>query len=200
MTTENTFRFIIIALFSTTISISIYFRRKADNTGQDEITFEQEGKWISFFRSTFALAGFLGMFTYMIYPPAMAWAQITLPTSLRWVGIGMMGTTLPLLYWMFRNLGNNITPTVITREKHQLVVTGPYRYIRHPLYTFGGLNFLGLSMASANLFIFIFLALGMYILSLRTLIEEAHLIEKFGDQYRDYIQTTGRYFPKLRTN
>lgn len=198
MTTENTFRFITIVLFFIAINISIHYRKKANDTGKDEITFEQEGKWISFLRSTFALAGYLGMMTYMIYPPAMAWAQIDLPDTARWVGIGIMAAMLPLLYWMFSNLGNNITPTVVTREEHQLVSTGPYRYIRHPLYTFGGLNFLGLSLASANLFIFISYALGMYILSLRTPIEEAHLVEKFGDQYRTYMKNTGRYLPKLK--
>jgi protein-S-isoprenylcysteine O-methyltransferase Ste14 len=36
------------------------------------------------------------------------------------------------------------------------------------------------------------------ILNARTQIEEARLIERFGDQYRDYMKATGRYWPKIR--
>jgi protein-S-isoprenylcysteine O-methyltransferase Ste14 len=40
--------------------------------------------------------------------------------------------------------------------------------------------------------------LGFILLSLRTPNEEAHLIEKFGDEYLDYMKRTGRYLPRLK--
>jgi len=41
------------------------------------------------------------------------------------------------------------------------------------------------------------MATGWPVLMARTPIEEAHLVERFGDEYRQYMQRTGRYFPKL---
>ena len=104
---------------------------------------------------------------------------------------------LPLIYWLFSSLGKNVTPTVAIRKEHSLVTYGPYRWVRHPLYSVGLVLFLGLSLLAANWFIALAVLCGSPILALRTRIEEARLIEKFGDDYRQYMKTTGRYFPRL---
>jgi len=197
MTTENTFRFTILLLFLTAFTISVYFRRKADLSGGENIQFEEEGTWIYRFRVLFALLGYGSVLVYLAYPPLMQWSQVSLPLWLRWTGIGIMLTMLPLLYWMFSSLGKNITPTVVTRKDHSLVTEGPYKWIRHPLYTFGTANFIGLSLAAANWFILLMMVSAFVTLHARTYIEEAKLLEKFGDEYQKYINTTGRYFPRL---
>ena len=195
---EYILRLAIFFLMSAGFLISGTFRKKANASGGDEISFKDEGRFIHMFRSLFALAGYGGILIYLVYPPALAWAQLDLPGAIRWAGIAVMLVMLPLLYWMFSHLGNNITPTVITREGHSLVTSGPYRWIRHPLYTFGFINFFGLSLAAGNWFIFLMLALAMVTLGFRTKIEERQLLEKFGQQYQSYTNTTGRFLPKLR--
>jgi len=69
--------------------------------------------------------------------------------------------------------------------------------VRHPLYTAGFIYFIGLSLLSAKWLIFLLILLTIAILLMRTPIEEDKLIERIGDEYRQYMQETGRYFPKF---
>jgi protein-S-isoprenylcysteine O-methyltransferase Ste14 len=55
-----------------------------------------------------------------------------------------------------------------------------------------------LSLLAANWFIFALLVLAFIVLMQRTPIEEKRLIEHFGDAYREYMQRTGRYLPRLK--
>jgi Mn-dependent DtxR family transcriptional regulator len=101
------------------------------------------------------------------------------------------------IYWLFSNIGTGITLTSATRKEHRLVTHGPYRWIRHPLYTFGSALFISLGMIADNWFIGLLGLLAFIPVAIRTPKEEANLIEKFGDEYREYMKHTGRFFPKL---
>jgi protein-S-isoprenylcysteine O-methyltransferase Ste14 len=104
-----------------------------------------------------------------------------------------------LIYWLFRSIGSGITPTSATRERHALVTSGPYRWVRHPLYTVGSSFFVAFGMMADNWFIAGLGLLAFVLMAARTPAEEANLIGKFGDEYRVYMKRTGRYFPKFRT-
>ena len=91
-----------------------------------------------------------------------------------------------------------MTATSATRTDHELVTAGPYRWIRHPLYTAGfgfwtGIVLLTGSWLLAVLFVPVVLGLRR-----RTVLEEARLVEEFGDDYRAYAARTGRYLPRRR--
>jgi protein-S-isoprenylcysteine O-methyltransferase Ste14 len=129
----------------------------------------------------------------------MSWAQMELPFWLRWAGGFLMLGCVPLIYWVFSSLGKNVTQTVAIRKEHSLVTSGPYRWVRHPLYSVGLLLFLSFSLLAANWFIALAIAAALKILSLRTTIEEARLVDKFGDDYRQYMQSTGRYLPRFKS-
>ncbi|MFP3853298.1 MAG: methyltransferase family protein, partial [Anaerolineales bacterium] len=61
-----------------------------------------------------------------------------LPHSLRLAALAFAALVIPpFVHWAQSSLGNNVSPTVITKENLQLVTNGPHRYIRHPLYTAG---------------------------------------------------------------
>jgi protein-S-isoprenylcysteine O-methyltransferase Ste14 len=105
--------------------------------------------------------------------------------------------TLPLAYWVFSSLGNNVSPTQATRAGHQLVTQGPYRYVRHPLYTTGVLALLALALLTAMWSIVVAALPALAFIVLRTPHEETRLIETFGDDYRAYARRTGRFVPKL---
>ena len=84
-------------------------------------------------------------------------------------------------------------------ETHDLVTDGPYRWIRHPLYTAGLILLAGISLAAANVFMMAFVVLiAGLILSVVIPKEEAALIERFGEAYRAYRRQTGRLFPSGR--
>jgi protein-S-isoprenylcysteine O-methyltransferase Ste14 len=196
MNTENFYRFTALALILLGASISIYYRSKANSRG-GKVSEQEEGDLILNLRRVFGLVLWVSTLLYLINPSWMSWSSLPLPTWLRWIGAGAMLVCVPLIYWVFSSLGKNVTPTVVVREQANLVTSGPYRWVRHPLYTVGALMFLGLSLLAANWFFPLILAVGSSVLNARTKIEEKRLIDAFGDEYRAYMQQTGRYLPRL---
>jgi protein-S-isoprenylcysteine O-methyltransferase Ste14 len=127
----------------------------------------------------------------------MAWAAAGLPDWARWLGAGLGVACVIGIYWLFSSIGRNITPTSATRAQHGLVTHGPYRWVRHPLYTIGSSFFIALGLVADNWFIALAGMLAFLVVALRTPKEEANLIQKFGDEYREYMRRTGRFLPKL---
>jgi protein-S-isoprenylcysteine O-methyltransferase Ste14 len=195
---DNIFRILAAVILLSAITISVYFRSKADKEAGGKVSMKDEGK------PTFLalrLGGLLLWFSPLVYaitPTWLAWSKMGLPDWVRWIGVGLGVACLGLIYWMFKSIGSGITPTVATRKEHRLSTGGPYRWIRHPLYTFGTLAFLLLGLIADSWFMVLLSVLGFILLALRTPNEEAHLIEKFGDEYLDYMKRTGRYLPRLK--
>ena len=137
------------------------------------------------------------VFAWMINPRWMEWSALVLPVWLRWGGVIALLAGAALLVWTFRTLGTNLTDTVVTRQTHTLVVHGPYRWVRHPLYSSAALLVVAISLIAANWF---FLAAGVALLSIlivRTRTEEQNLVLRFGDNYERYMKRTGRFVPRL---
>lgn len=197
MDNETIFHILAVVVMVASLSISIYYRRRANQLA-GEVSLEEEGSLILNLRRLFGLMLWLSSLVYLINPNWMAWSSLPLPSWLRWLGAVLMVFCLPLIYWVFSSLDKNVTPTVVTREDHNLVTHGPYRWVRHPLYTVGFLLFTGLSLMAANWFIFTTLILGSFVLIERTSKEEELLTERFGDEYRDYADHTGRFLPRFR--
>lgn len=194
---ENIFRVLVAVILFTDISISVYYRRKADKDSNEKVSTKDEGKLIF---AALRLGGLLLWFSpiaYLINPAWMAWSKTGLPEWMRWLGAGSGMLCIGLIYWIFSSIGRGISPTVATRKEHPLVTDGPYRWVRHPLYTVGTLSFLSLALVADNWFIAVLAVMAFVLLALRTPSEEAHLIEKFGDKYRNYMQRTGRFLPKV---
>jgi protein-S-isoprenylcysteine O-methyltransferase Ste14 len=201
METETLFRIITLILFSTAMTVSIYHRHKANLQAakrDEKITRREEGTALMLVLRLGGLVLWSTLIAYVINPAWLSWTSLLLPLWLRWVGVIISTIASLLLYWMFMSLGDNITDTVVTRQQHSLIVHGPYRWIQHPLYSFGMLFFFGLSLVTAKWVLLLFTILAFILLSLRTPIEEAKLAERFGDEYREYSRRTGRFFPKIR--
>jgi protein-S-isoprenylcysteine O-methyltransferase Ste14 len=196
MNLETVFHITAFILVFTCLAISITFRRRAAQSGE-KISQREEGALILTLRSLFGLALWGSVLLYLLNPAWLAWSHLELPAGVRWGGAALMAACLPFIYWLFRSLGLNVTHTVAIRKAHTLVTHGPYHWVRHPLYSTGLLFFLGLSVLAANWFIALAIMAAFAALTLRTPHEEARLIEKFGDEYRSYMQRTGRYFPRL---
>ena len=195
---ENTiFRIIVGMIIVSSLTISIYYRLKAQNSSQDEIDRHQEGGFTMVALRIGGLMIWLTVLSFIFYPPATSWATISLPSWVRWLGIVGGSTSALLLVWMFISLGMNITDSVTIRRDHELVTSGPYHWIRHPLYTFGALLFLSLSLTMGNWLIPVIGIPSYGILMHRTSIEEKKLQDRFGEQYRQYTERTGRFFPRL---
>ncbi len=196
MNNELTFRIIVIIFFILLAIIGVYHRLQAAKLG-DKISRQKEGVPIMILLRLFGVAMWLSLVVYMINPRWMAWAAISIPMELRWFGVVLGAIAIPLLYWMFSSLGKNVTDTVVIRKTHQLITTGPYRFIRHPMYLFSFFYITGLCLISSNWFFGVTGVGALILLIIRTPIEEAELINEFGDEYRAYMTRTGRFFPKL---
>lgn len=83
----------------------------------------------------------------------------------------------------------------MTRKDATLVTTGPYRWVRHPFHLAVALTVVANSLATANGFLALTGGLAFLLLVIRTQKEEEKLLERFGDDDRRYMATTGRFFP-----
>lgn len=198
MNHESIFRILFTAIFIAALSISIYYRRKARQSGE-QIARSEESAAMIFFRVLIALPLYGGMLLYMINPAWMSWARVDLPAWLRWCAAVLAMSMLPLLLWLFRSIGRNISETVLTKTAQSLVTHGPYRWVRHPLYSVGAFGFFALGLVAANWFILAMMLLVMFMLPFLVEKEEAQLRAKFGASYHEYMSRTGRFLPKIKS-
>ena len=194
---DNLFRVLAIIIFVIGAGISIYFRRKADRETGEKVSLKDEGLVITIALRLSGLSLWLGVFAYLLNPAWMNWSRLDLPEWSRWVGVSLGMLADAMAYWVFSHLGNNVTPTVATRSFATLVTSGPYHWIRHPLYTMGMMAYLGFALLAENWFIALMAVVSFIVLAIRVPREEAKLVEKFGDAYRKYAKTTGRFLPRL---
>jgi len=194
---ENIFRILAALIFFTGIGISGYYRRKADKDTGEKISRKVDGSVMMTVIKIGGLILWLTPIVYLTNPNWMAWSKIGLPDSIRWLGVGIGILCVLGIYWLFSSIGSGITPTSATRQEHKLITSGPYRWVRHPLYTVGSSMFIAFGMMADNWFIAALGVLAFIGMAIRTPKEEANLIEKFGDEYREYMKRTGRFFPKL---
>ncbi len=124
--------------------------------------------------------------------------QGRLPHPQTFYGIGVILMMLGLIArWIaIIHLGRFFTVNVAIADDHQLITTGPYRYVRHPSYTGTLLIFLGFGLCMLNIFSFaaVFVPISAAF-RWRMHVEEEALREAFGDLYRNYAARTRRVIP-----
>jgi len=134
---------------------------------------------------------------YLFQTPWISSATIALPVSLRFFGVLLLCLSLGLYWWILASLGKQWSLYLVIKEDHQLIDFGPYRWVRHPMYTVFFLMAMAFFLISANALVGAsWLGLCGLILT-RIAHEESLLIHQFGAQYQQYQQTTGRFLPRL---
>ena len=197
MNPEGIFRTFFIIILLAAFGMSAYFRRKGRLSGE-AIPRGREGAAAVLLRILLAAPLYLSMLAYAVNPGWMAWSSLPVPTWLRWVGVVVGMALLPLLAWVFRSLGNNISETFLTKERHRLVTHGPYRWVRHPLYGAASVAFLALGLVAANAFMLLMGVLAFVAVALLVVPrEEAELEAKFGGSYLEYRRRTGLLLPRV---
>jgi protein-S-isoprenylcysteine O-methyltransferase Ste14 len=195
---ETIFRGIFLVVFLTTIGISGFYRRRARESGE-VIPRRAEGIMVLILRMTVALIVAVSFFAYVFAPSWLAWSTWNLSIWFRFVGVIFAILCIPAIRWMLVSIGNNISETVLTKSTHQLVMLGPYRWIRHPLYAFTIFELFALALIANNWFLFTFPCIAIVVITLVVIPrEETNLIKLFGKQYEDYQQHTGALFPRIR--
>ena len=157
----------------------------------------KEGKVNMAVRAVLGL-GYIGaLIVYAFFPSFLAWAAFSLPAGARWIGAGITAAALLLLAWVQWSLGKNFSTTLHLRQGHSLATSGPYHWVRHPMYTALFLLGVGFLLLTANWAVGVPLIVALPILvAVRVGNEEALMIEQFGDEYRAYMRQTGRFMPR----
>jgi protein-S-isoprenylcysteine O-methyltransferase Ste14 len=125
-------------------------------------------------------------------------ADYFLPTWVAWPGIGFFISSLWLLWKSHTDLDSNFSPALEIKEEHKLVTQGVYSYIRHPIYTAFCLWAIAQVLLLQNLIVgpaFLVVIILFYIY--RVPKEEQMMIEQFGEEYRSYMNQTGRFIPRF---
>ena len=196
MNQDQTFQLVLIVGALIVLPVMVYHRLRSWETGE-RLDRWQEGLFILFTLRPVGIVTIFGLIAYMINPAWMAWSSVSLPEWLRWAGVGLGVIAGGLLIWTLRNLGKNLTDTVVTRRVHTLVSSGPYRWVRHPFYDAVALCIFANALAAANWFLLLMGGVLVVLLVVRTRTEEEKLLQRFGDSYRTYIERTGRFLPKI---
>lgn len=185
----------VIAYLSFTV-IRMYYHRQAARLGGEADY--KEGRMHKALRAGFGLPYIFLLFVYMVHPRLLAWADFTLPTWAQWIGAALSLAALPLIWWVQHSLGLNFSTTLHVRTEHTLVTHGPYRWVRHPMYSVFFAQSLGFLLLTHNWFIGgIYLAALTLIVVTRIQHEEDAMLEKFGEIYRVYMGQTGRFLPRI---
>jgi protein-S-isoprenylcysteine O-methyltransferase Ste14 len=192
------FRWLIIAVLLSALTMSGHHRAQA-RLGGETVARRREGSLFLAVRALMALALFGGLLAHALWPGWMAWASFDTPQALRWLGLVLAALTLPAIHWALGALGRNVTETVLTKQHHELVTEGPYRWVRHPLYTTGLVLLLGLGLMAGSWFVLLAVVTALALLRVFVIPrEEQALMAKFGGRYRTYMSRTGRLVPRVR--
>lgn len=195
MQTQTIFRILLPLLIITFALHRGYYVRKH---GKEENSLKQrkEGRasqiaWI------LGLISFVSLLIYVFNPIWLSWASRPLPPWLRWLGVGIVLLGFALLQWAQHTLGRNWSHTPRMIKEQSLITGGPYRFIRHPIYT-AFLLILGSTLLISANWLLGFAWLGMTALEIASRIhfEENLMLEYFGDQYREYMKHAGRLLPR----
>lgn len=114
-----------------------------------------------------------------------------------WVGVAVNVAGLLFAVWAREHLGRNWSRSVTIKQDHELITTGPYASIRHPIYTGILTGFLGTAIAMTQVRGAIVLGLVFLIFWAKLRLEENWMRSQFGESYIDYTHHTAALVPFL---
>jgi protein-S-isoprenylcysteine O-methyltransferase Ste14 len=151
---------------------------------------------------TYMLPTAAGVYLYfarssILHKLGLWWPAMPPIPWLMWLGAAMTLAGLLFALWARLYLGENWSGLVMVKQKHELIRSGPYRFVRHPIYSGILLALLGTGICRRNVWGFLGVALVWFGFSLKARLEERFMIETFGAQYDDYRRSTGALLPRL---
>ena len=159
---------------------------------------EEMGTGFKIITAIITVIGSAGLVLYLLSPPWWTWTYIPLGEWVQWSGIVTAVVPLFFLVWVHRHLDRQWSIALELQEDHKLITTGPYRYVRHPMYLGIFAYTIGLMMISSDVLVIMFFAFSIWVNYMRIPREEQMLIQRFGDEYLEYMKRSGRLLPKLR--
>lgn len=114
-----------------------------------------------------------------------------------WTGIALTWVGVAIAVWARYCLGVYWSARVTLKEGHQIIRSGPYAFVRHPIYTGMLLGAIGATLVAGEWRGILAVILLLAAHSRKAMREEALLTKEFGDEYASYRKQTGFLFPRL---
>jgi protein-S-isoprenylcysteine O-methyltransferase Ste14 len=136
-----------------------------------------------------------------LLPPALIVLRVGevdagwLPVRVVGLAVGLAGAVL--LAWASMLLGRLLTHEAAVRADHTLIESGPYRFVRHPVYAGYLALLLGSGVASLSICLWLLWPLSLFGILVQAASEEQLLGARFGQDYEGYVRRTGRLVPRL---
>lgn len=118
--------------------------------------------------------------------------SISLAIGLTVVALGYAGTL-----WCYAAMGDMWRIGIDRKNKAALVSSGPYRYVRHPIYLFQMVMLIGAFWLLPAGFSLVLIFAHLICVLFKAADEEAFLLTTLGEEYRQYFARTGRLFPRI---
>jgi protein-S-isoprenylcysteine O-methyltransferase Ste14 len=122
-----------------------------------------------------------------------------LAVSFLTIGVGFAVTAmgLTLAIWARRRLGRNWSGKITIKVEHQLIRTGPYRLLRHPIYTGILTIYAGTAVVTGTRLAIVGVAVAVFAYARKIRLEEATMRTVFGPEYDAYCHETWALVPWL---
>lgn len=142
---------------------------------------------------------------WIILPLVLAFVETEQPAfrpvfvsdPVAWCATALCFVILYLTMICWRKMGREWRMGIDPSEANNLLVTGPYAYVRHPIYSLQQALAITSAVAVPVPAMFVVAALEVILLSWEAIREEQHLTRVHGDVYRNYMRTAGRFLPRL---
>ena len=154
-----------------------------------------------------AVAGILRILTILVAVILLSTTWIPLPWLYRllwqpglwpfWLGAAITVGGLLFSVWARQHLGRNWSSQVSIKQDHELITTGPYAVLRHPIYTGILAGFLGVAIALSEVRGFVVFVLFFLMFWTKLSKEEQFMRSQFGEAYATYVRRTSALVPYL---
>jgi protein-S-isoprenylcysteine O-methyltransferase Ste14 len=186
----------LISLYSLFSIIRFEYYRRVKKVGYVAVI--EEKRSYAIWLSIFICYEVFTFFAFIMFPETLEWGGIILPLWSQLMGAGLGVLALLWFIWIHQALGNNLSVRLRIKESQTLITNGPYRWMRHPMYTAFYVLHIAAFFLTANWFIGLSWITGLTaIVFLRVKREEAMLLVRFGQEYHSYMESTGRFFPRI---
>ena len=133
-------------------------------------------------------------------PPHAGWLGARfLPRmwALNWLGVALLAAGLGFTCWARVHIGRNWSAVVTVKQDHELVRTGPYGIVRHPIYSGLLLAFLGTAVARGDWLALLAVPLVLFAFLRKIRLEERWMMEQFPRDYPEYRAKVAALIPFL---
>ena len=114
-----------------------------------------------------------------------------------WIGVVLTASGVAIAIWARWHLGTNWSGVVTLKEGHELIRSGPYHSIRHPIYTGILLALLGTAVAVGEVRGLLAVAVAWLSFYTKARREESFLTQEFGDRFAEHTKRTGMFLPRF---